>query len=270
MPQFCVKCGTNVQGQSFCPNCGAPVGGVAAPTQPAQSYQPQSYQPTPQPSSNKVWGIDKRILVVIVLFLILVVPVFPRDKIIYVNGSTDTVTMSTSYNTSVQTYTTQSDVSIKVYKGTLNLVSDSYYNNYYNYWNSNYNNNCYYSDYYGGWVCTNSNYNYNWPYYGQSQYYSTVTVDPSDNVVKIQQTQESNGLWTMLLTHYDGSSDTYRHVYQMDLTQTGTSTVPGSVSMSNTITNSVVNPVTFSVPCQACIPQHVTEHVSLLQLIFGF
>jgi hypothetical protein len=96
----------------------------------------------PQPSSNKVWGIDKRILVVVVLFLILVVPVFPRDKIIYVNGSTDTVTMSTSYNTSVQTYTTQSEVSIKVYKGTLNLVSDSYYNNYYNYWYNNYNNYC--------------------------------------------------------------------------------------------------------------------------------
>lgn len=263
MPEFCPKCGTSVQGQVFCPNCGASVGGVAPPTQPVQPYQS-----TPQRNPNNIWKI---VAVGIILLLILIVPVFPRDKVIYVDGSTQTMTMSTQYNTSVQTYTTQSDVSIKVYKGTLNLVSDSYYNNYYNYWYGNYNNNCYYSNYYGGWVCLNNNYNYNyWPYYGQSQYYSTVTVDPSDNVVKIQQTQESNGLWTMLLTHYDGSSDTYRHVYQMDLTQTGTSTVPGSVTMSNTITNSVVNPVTFSVPCQACIPQHVTDHVSLLQLIFGF
>ena len=268
MSDFCVKCGNELsKGQGFCPKCGTPVEGVAAPTQPVQPYQP-----TPQSSSDKVWGIDKRIIVVAVIFLILIVPVFPRDKVVYVDGSTQTVTITTSYNTSVQTYTTQSEVSIKVYKGTLNTVSDSYYNNYYNYWYGNYNNNCYYSNYYGGWVCVNNNYNYNyWPYYGQSQYgYSTVTVDPSDNIVKIQQTQESNGLWTMVLTHYDGTLDTYRHVYQMDLTQTGTSTVPGSVSMSNTVTNSVVSPVTFSVSCQACIPQHVTEHVSLLQLLFGF
>ncbi|MGD0423793.1 MAG: zinc ribbon domain-containing protein [Candidatus Bathyarchaeia archaeon] len=265
MPEFCVKCGNKLtEDESFCPKCGAPMR-VAAPTQPAQPYQP-----TPQSNSNKVWGIDKRIIVVVVVFLVLIVPVFPRDKVIYVDGSTQTMTMSTSYITSVQRYATQSEISINVYKGTLNTVSDTYYNSYSNYWYGNYNNGCYYSDYYGGWVCGNYNYSY-WPYYGQSQYgYNTVTVDPSDNIVKIHQTQESNGLWTMVLTHYDGTTDTYRHVYQMDLTRTGTSTVQGSVTASNTITNSAITPVTFSVPCQACIPQHVTEHVSLLQLLFGF
>ena len=200
----------------------------------------------------------------------MIVPVFPRDKIVYVDGSTQTVTMSTAYNTSFQTFTTDTQVTIKVYKGTLNYVSDSYYNNYYQYWYGNYGNNCYYSSYYGGYVCSNYNYGM-WPYYGQSQYgYYTVTIDPSDNIVKIEQTQESNGLWTLILTHQDSSSDTYRHVYKMDLSQTGTSQATGTVTMTNTITNSMVNPVTFSVPCQACIPQHVTEHVSLIQILFGF
>ena len=201
LTEFCVKCGSKLRkDQAFCPKCGTSVEGVTTP----QSVQ--SVQPTPQPAtdSNKVWGIDKRIFVVVVLFLILVVPVFPRDKVTYVDGSTQTVTMSTAYNTSFQTYATDTQISLKVYKGTLNYVTDSYYNNYYQYWYGSYNyNSCYYDAYYGGYVC--SNYNYAWPYYGQSQYYYTVTVDPSDNVVKIQQTQESNGLWTLVLTHYDGT-----------------------------------------------------------------
>ena len=265
LTDFCVKCGSKLRkDQAFCPKCGTSVEGITAPTQPVQPIQ---YTPQPATSPNKVWGIDKRFLIIIVVFLILIVPVFPRDKIVYVDGSTQTVTMSTSYDTSFQTFTTPSEVSIKVYKGTVNYVTDSYYNNYYQYWYGSYNNYCYYDSYYG-YVCTN--YNYNWPNYGQSQYYYKATVDPSDNVVKIQQTQEDNGLWTLVLTHYDGTSDTYRHVYKMDLTQTGASSVPGSVAVTNTITNSVVNPVTFSVPCQACIPQHVTERVSLIQLLFGF
>jgi len=267
LSEFCAKCGSKLtKDQAFCPKCGTPIQGVTTPLQPIQPVQP-----TPQPAttSNKVWGIDKRIFVVAVIFLILIVPVFPRDKVIYVDGSTQTATMSTSYNTSLQTYMTDTQMSIKVYKGTLNYVTDSYYNNNYQYWyNSNYSNACYYSSYYGGWVC--SNYNYNWPNYGQSQDYYTVTVDPTDNVVKVQQTQESNGLWTFVLTHYDGTSETYRHVYKTDVTQSGTSTVSGTVTMTSTLTNSVANPVTFSVPCQACIPQHVTERVSLIQLLFGF
>jgi hypothetical protein len=202
------------------------------------------------------------IIVIILLFVILVVPVIPRDKVIYVDGSTQTMTTSTAYMTSLQTYSTQTQTSIKVYKGNLQYVADQYYDYYYQY---GYYNNCYYDPYTGYIYCNNYNY---WPNYNSYTY--TVTVDPSDNIVKIERTQESNnGLWTLTLTHYDGTADTYRHVFSEDLTQNGVSTVQGIAELTNTLVSTALNPTTITVACQNCIPQHVTVYVSLLQLIFG-
>jgi hypothetical protein len=160
---------------------------------------------------------------------------------------------------------------VSLYQGTLQYVPNQYYNYYFNYQN-------YYS--YPSYRCYQYSYYYcSYPYYYYNSYYNnsynygyylanTVTVKPSDNVVRVQQSQESNRFSTLTLTHYDGTSVTYRHVFQ-SLTQSGCSTILGTVTVTSTITNSIVNPVTHAMQCQRCILQHVTDHVSLFQLIFG-
>ena len=213
-------------------------------------------------TGDKIWGIDKRLVLAAVIFLVLVLPVFPVDKVIYVNGQTTTtqVNQSTSYTTSFQTYTTNTQTSIRVYKGNLEYVSDQYYTYYQPY----YYNNCYF-DQFGNYYCS---YTY-WPYY--QQYVNSVTIDPTDDVVSVSTTNEAGGLITVTCTHYDGTQDVYRHVVSDDLTKSATDTVSTTVTQTSTIANSIVTPVTTTspVPCQSCIPQHVTEHVSIIQLLFG-
>ena len=196
--------------------------------------------------------------------MVLIVPVFPRDKVIYVSGQTATTQtyQSTSYQTILQTSTTTTQKSIQVYVGSLEQVSDQYYQYYQQYYQY-----CYY-DQYGNIYC---NYNY-WPY-GYNTYTTTVTIDASDRFVKREITQESGGLYSVTLTPYGGEgAQVFRHVSSLYLTLTGTTTVEETVTLTNTSTNSVVNPETTvsQVPCDACVPQHITEHVSILQLLFGF
>lgn len=231
-----------------------------------QSAQSYPSQPPSQTRSwytgDKLWGIDKRFVIAALIFLVLILPVFPVDKVIYVDGQTTTtqVNQSTSYATSFQTYTTNTQQSIQVYKGNLAWVSsDQYYNYYQQYYPQ-----CYY-DQYGNYYCY---YTY-WPNY--QQYTGSATIDPSDAVVKMETTNEAGGLITVTLTHYDGTQDVYRHVVSDDLAKSGLTTVTVTTTLTNTVTNSIVNPftTTSSVPCQSCIAQHVTEHVSILQLLLG-
>lgn len=277
--------------------------------QPSQSAQVVHGQP-----QNSRGGVATVVVIALLIILILVVPIFPRDRVVYVNGVTQAVTMSTSYNTSIQTYTTSAPMQIGVYQGTLQYIPDQYYSQYYNqnyynqYYYGNYYNQYQYPYYYGNYYANTSSpscyygsyddyycsysYYYYYPYYGYynnypyrytyynnySPYYSnynynyatTVTVNPSDNVVRVQQTQESNGLMTLTLTHFDGTSNTYRHVIRQSLAQSATSTIPLTNIVTNTITNSAVTPVTSAVQCQNCILQHVTDHVSLIQLLLGY
>jgi multidrug efflux pump subunit AcrA (membrane-fusion protein) len=213
--------------------------------------------------SGKIWGIDRRFVVIALIFVVLIVPVFPRDKIIYVDGQTTTTQtfQSTSYMTSLQSYMTTTQNTVQVYVGNLQMVSDTYYQYYQNYYQY-----CYY-DPYGNIYC---DYNY-WPY-GYNQYTTTVQIDPSDRYVKRAITQESGGLYTVTLTSDDGQTQVFRHVSSMDLTLTGTANVVVTVTQTNTITSSVVNPQTTvsTVSCQKCMPEHITEHVSILQLLLGF
>jgi hypothetical protein len=195
---------------------------------------------------------------VVLILIILVVPIIPVHRTIYVAGTTTTVTESTSYATSFQTYTTTTQTQIQVYKGSLETVSDQYY-----YYYQQYYYNCYY-DQYGNYYC---DYTY-WPNY--QQYTSSVTIDSSDMVVKVETTNEASGLITLTMTHYDGTQDTYRHVVSEDLTRGGTATVTGTATMTNTITNSVVSPVTNTVQCQNCVQQDVVDYVSILGLILGY
>ncbi|MGA3296321.1 MAG: zinc ribbon domain-containing protein [Candidatus Bathyarchaeia archaeon] len=258
--EFCRYCGTALKPNSeVCPKCGKVVTTVL----PAGTSQFETSQPATQPAStNKIWGIDKRFFIIALVFLILIVPVFPRDKTIYVDGQTVTtqVYQSTSMSTLTQTVTTNTQSSISVYSGTITTIPNTYYS----YYNSYYNN-CYYRI--GRIVC---NYN-SWPYY--NSYMQTTTIQPSQHIVSISQSPGSNNLETLTLTSYEGTVQTISNVVDTSqLTQTGTATVSATSVITNTVVNTVVNPATTvnNVPCQSCVTQKVTERVSILQLLFGF
>ena len=249
--KFCTNCGHQLQGDNeFCPKCGTSIGAKPA----AQT----STQPTPR--SGKGWGVGKWVLVAVIVFIILIVPVFPRDTIVYVNGTTQTVTNQIQYSTSFQVYTTTTASQISVYTGTYQYFSNYYYNYYYNYWGGSY---CYW---YGGTIVCNYSY---WPWYAPS-YGTTANVSPADKVVSITRVQQPSGLETLTLTHYNGHSTIVRNVYSDNLSQSGTSTVQTNAVVTNTITNTVTTPVTLTVPCSQCIPEHVTEYVSILQMLLGY
>lgn len=247
---FCKACGTKLEPNAeFCPKCGASTKGLP---------------PATSRSTGKIGGVDKRLVIAIgIIVLVLLVPVFPRDKIVYVSGQTMTTELyqSTSYQTSLQGYSTMGQQNVQVYTGTLLYVQNQYYN--------------YYSPYYSG--CVRGYYGYircggyyGWPNY--NMYTTTVTVNPSDNVVKVQDTQQPNGyLSTVVLTKADGSTVTYSNVFNDNLSQSGSSTVQVAVTATSTVTQTMMVPATTvtSVACDNCIPQHVTEYVSLLQLLLG-
>jgi len=254
---FCARCGTKLKPENqFCPKCGAEVGQLTAPPQPVQPT------PTSTQSSNKLWGIDKRFFIIALIVLVLILPVFPRDKTIYVDGQTLTTQtfQSVSYVTSYQPYSTATQRTIDVYTGTIQYVNQQYYSAYQQYYRY-----CYI---YAGHIYCSYTY---WPTYGS--YIGTITVDTGQKVVKVDRTQESGGLFTLTLYRYDGTSaGSYSHVYSDNLAQTGSAAIQETVTGTNTITNQFTVPQTTisSVPCQQCVPQHITERVSILQIIFGF
>lgn len=263
-PNYCRQCGAALKPNSqFCPVCGKAVTHVTP---------PQNGQVVTQTTTRRSSGIGIAIVVVLIL-LVLIVPVFPRDRVVYVDGFTQTVTAPSSYNTAIQTFTTPTKMQVSVYQGSLQYIPAQYYsvfydypNYYYNYYPYSYPYRYYSCSYY---YCPF--YSYSYPInYGYS-YATTVIIQPSDNIVRVQQSPESNGYGVRLnLTHYDGTSITYAYVIQQNLSQTGTTIVQGVATNTNTITNSIVNPVPATVPCRQCVPQHVTDHVSILQLILGF
>jgi len=90
-------------------------------------------------------------------------------------------------------------------------------------------------------------------------------------VVNVMSSIGYNGLESVTLVYANGQqSQTYNNVYNDQLQPGGTYSVPSTATVNNTITNTVMVPVQETVPCTACVPTHVTQHVSLLQLIFGF
>ncbi len=255
---FCKQCGALLESDTqFCPKCGSAV--VSQTIQPTQPFTTSTFG-----SSGKIWGIDKRFIIVLgVIVLMLVLPVFPRQTTIYVDGQTTATQtyQSNSIQISYQTATATTPQTINVYTGTLQYLSSSYYNYYQQYYNA-----CY-VDVFGNVYC---DYSY-WPNY-YSSYGSSATYTSSDEVVKVEQTQQSGGLWTMTLTKADGTSDTYQNVYSSNLSKNGVSAVDVSVVQTDTVTSTVAVPaITVSnVPCHQCIPEQVTERVSLLQILFGF
>jgi len=261
----CLKCGRVIkEGVAFCPKCGTPTDSVTSPVGKQLASGRAVPIQSPQTGSDKgVWV--RRVAIVALILLVLIVPVFPRDRVVYVDGVTQTVTMSTAFSTSIETFTSP-QVVVNVYQGTLQYIPPQYYSVFYDYPNYNYYQYCNLYSYYS---CL---YYYGYPpriNFGYS-YATTVTIQPSDNIVRLQQSPEPNGYGMRLnLTRYDGTSTTYEYVIQQNLSQTGTTIIQG-ITKTNIITNSIVNPVTSAVSCRQCVLQHVTDHVSLLQLLFGF
>ena len=203
------------------------------------------------------------VIAIAVILVVLMLPVFPQDQIVYVSGQTTTTELyqSTSFVTSLQAYSTMSQQAIPVYTGTIQYVQNQYYNYYTPYYSA-----CV-RGYYGIIRCGGY---YTWPNY--NIYTTTVTITPSNNVVNVQSTVQPNGyLSTLTLTMANGSTMTYTNVFNNNLSQTGTSTVQVMVTQTSTVTQTNMVPATtvMSVPCDNCIPQHVTRHVSILQMLLG-
>ena len=212
--------------------------------------------------SQKVGGVPAWLVVVGLIIIVLIVPVIPVHRTIMVAGTTQTVTQSTSYSTAYQTVVSTNPTQISVYKGSISWVSDQYYNYYYSNYPYYYTG-CYY-DQYGNYYCNYTG------WYNYQSYTGSATIDPSDMVVSVQTTNEANGLITLVLTHYDGTQDTYRHVVSDDLTRGASATVTTTSTVTNTLTSSIVNPVTNTVPCNACVPQDTVYYTSILGLLLGY
>jgi hypothetical protein len=247
LAEFCPNCGKELPSGAleFCPHCAKPLkAGVSTPT----------------PTTSKTGGMGKgpakyAILGIVILIVILVVPVFPVQKTIMVAGTTATTV--TYQTTSYQTVPTVTQQSISVYQGTIQYVTQTYYNYYYSWYSG-----CYVG-FYGILRC---GYNY-WPYYNTPGYTTSVTISPSQNIVSVTSTQGSYGLSTVTITALNGGSTTYTNVVSNSLTQTGTSTTQATTTIVNTITQTTSS--VTNVACQNCVPQQITEHVSLLQLLTG-
>jgi len=273
-PSYCRKCGTPLKPQSqFCPRCGKEVTTIlppveSVPLQPAPQGPVAPYQPQP---NQIIHGVDNRILILAIIIVILVLPIFPVTKTVMVSGTTQSVTNTTSFSTSLEVITQPTASQISVYTGTFQYFSN-YYNSYPWY-------------YYGGgggpWWGRQCFWRYshivcNWSQWGwyQPSYGTTVTVTPDMNVVNVIRTQQSYGYGyseSLILVYYNGQqSQTYQNVYADNLAASGTSTISGTTVVTNTLVNTVVNPVTMDVPCDQCMPTTVTEHVSILQYLLGY
>jgi len=206
------------------------------------------------------WRFGKWLIAIGIVFIIVVVPVFPKETVVYVDGTTQTVTNQIQYSTSFEASTTNASSQISVYTGSYAYLSNYYSNNYYyNYCSYC----CYWYDQEP--IC---NYGY-WPWYAPS-YGTPVTVTAAQQVVSVTRTPQPGGLETLTLTYYNGQSARVQNVYKDNLSQSGTATVQTKAIVTSTITDTITAPVTQTVPCHQCVPEHVTEYVSLLQVLLGF
>jgi len=104
------------------------------------------------------------------------------------------------------------------------------------------------------------------PYYVPYNYYdqaagSTVTVDPVDQIIQMQQTRGPDNSWVITLTSYDGTQVVHRDITSYDLTKTGKATVKANKTVST--------PYTEQVPQQVTKQEAIKVRVSLINLIFG-
>jgi hypothetical protein len=254
-PSFCRQCGTPLKPNSqFCPRCGKVVTTVLPPT-PEALQQPQA-PPQAAAQSGTLWGIDKRILLLALVLLILVLPIFPREKI--VNGTTSQYITITNTSYAYQTVTQPAQQEITVVVGNMRQVPQGSSGPGPCYWDPRYGWICpYYGGWgYGGWSSSCNNWR------GTTQ----IVIDVSDRIVKYDQVNEPGGTWTITTTSYSGQTQVYRGVCSLDLTYTGKATVQTTQIVVNTQTIPNVQVQQETIPTQ----QVVIEHVSLLQILLGY
>jgi len=184
-------------------------------------------------SSGTIWGIDRRIVLGAAIFLVLVLPVFPRTRMV---ETTETIYVDvTSYQTSYQTVTkmVETTKTVQCYVGW--MWSGGYY-----YW--------YYGRYY---------------WYGGSR----TVIDPTDHVIKIDYVSEGYNSWTITLYTYEGQQRVFRNVYSYDLTLSGTFT--GTETKPATEEKPIITPIVRKEPREQKKLIPITERVSILQLLLG-
>jgi uncharacterized integral membrane protein len=103
-------------------------------------------------------------------------------------------------------------------------------------------------------------------YYVPYTYYdkaagSTITIDPVDQIVQMQQTRGPDNTWVITLTSYDGTQVIHRDITSYDLTKTGKATVKANKTVST--------PYTEQVPQQVTREEAIKVRVNLINLIFG-
>lgn len=265
-PTFCRKCGTPLKPESqWCPKCGKEVTTILPPY--SSPSQPQAPASSPPQQKQLIRGVDNRLLILgVLIFLLLVLPIFPRTRTVYVDGTTQSETNVTSYSTSYQTLSQPAQTQITVYTGSFQYFSNSYYGYGYNgygynpYWNQNY------CRWWGNRITCNY---WQWGWY-QPSYGTTITVTPSQNVVNVIRTQQGYQESLILVYANGQQSQTYQNVYSDNLQPSGQSTISTTTVVTNPVVTPIVTPETVTVPCTQCVPTTVTDHVSILQMIFGY
>ena len=238
----------------FCPRCMT-----------LASEDPSATQTSPHPVPRRTfdWRIWRWAILALIVFIVLIVPVFPKNTIVYVDGTTQSVTSRIQHSTSVQVYTTTTTNTISVYTGTYKYFHNWWGGNYqyfYNWWGAN---QCYLNN--NQLVC-----NYNaWPWY-EATYGTTVIVTSGQQVVGLVRKLQPSGLESLTLIDHNGKATTIQNVYSDDLSQSGTSAFQSSAVVTNTVTGTVTIAVTQTSQCHQCVPEQVTQHVSILQLLLGY
>jgi len=240
----------------------------------------------PPKDNTKIGGIDRRLVFIVVVFLILILPIFPVEETV---AGTPDIRYSTITNYSVQLYTvtqpTSQDITVVVGSGKtvptnnggggnniceMNPWACCYWDPYYGYVCGYYQQGGSYSGGYFG-----SQNGGQW-YYGQGGVYGrnacnqwgtgTFTVDVSDKIVRFDVVDEAGGTHTVTLTGFDGRTQVIRGVCSYSLTYTGVATVQTSVAVieTNSVPNLQVS--TQQVPTTIVI----TKHKSILQILLGY
>jgi hypothetical protein len=189
---------------------------------------------------TKWLGVNPWVVIVgiIALLLLLVLPIFSATKTVQ---KTETIMVPVQKERQEQVTV---DETINVYTGWLQMgggtiARTGYYIEY---------------DYWGD------------PYYVPYTYYdkapgTTITIDPVDQIVQMQQTRGPDNTWVITLTSYDGTQVVHRDITSYDLTKTGKATV--------TVNKTVSTPYTETVPQQVTKDEQIKLHVNLISLIFG-
>jgi hypothetical protein len=186
------------------------------------------------------FGVNPWVVIVgvIILLLILFVPMFSATKTV---EKTETIMVPVQKERQEQVTV---DETISVYTGWMQegggtIERTTYYVEY---------------DYWGN------------PYYVPYTYYdkaagSTITIDPVDQIVQMQQTRGPDNSWVITLTSYDGTQVVHRDITSYDLTKTGKATVK--------VNKTVSTPYTEQMPQQVTREEAIKVRVNLINLIFG-